>query len=151
MSITGDRMQERRKKLGYSADMLAKYLGVSRSTIFRYENGDIEKVPANLLSDIAKFLQTSEAYLMGWDKLETKEIKDTLAFNNYLKSLGYLVETQGTGKAIKDEDGNVVGAEHLEHTLTKNGTVAVFKDGEWENFKTEIQKTVDYQVWKNKI
>jgi len=67
MSITGARMQERRKELGISADTLAEHLGVSRSTIFRYENGDIEKVPANLLSDIAKFLRTSEAFLMGWE------------------------------------------------------------------------------------
>ena len=67
MSVTGKRMQERRKQLGINADVLAEHLGVSRSTIFRYENGDIEKVPANLLSDIAKFLHTSEKYLMGWE------------------------------------------------------------------------------------
>jgi len=69
MSITGERMQARRKELGISADMLAEHLGVSRSTVFRYENGDIEKVPANLLSDIAKFLRTSEAFLMGWEDI----------------------------------------------------------------------------------
>lgn len=74
MSVTGDRMQERRKKLGISADILAEHLGVSRSTIFRYENGDIEKVPANLLPDIAKFLKTSEAYLMGWRDVSESEI-----------------------------------------------------------------------------
>ncbi len=66
MSDTGKRIQKRRKELSISADSLAEYLGVSRSTIFRYENGEIEKIPANLLSDIAKFLKTSEAFLMGW-------------------------------------------------------------------------------------
>lgn len=30
-----------------SADELAEKLGVSRSTIFRYEKGDIDKVPAD--------------------------------------------------------------------------------------------------------
>lgn len=74
MSITGERMQERRKELGISADALAELLGVSRSTIFRYENGDIEKVPANLLPDIAKFLRTSEAYLMGWKDVSDSEV-----------------------------------------------------------------------------
>ena len=74
MSVTGERMQERRKELGISADALAEYLGVSRSTVFRYENGDIEKVPANRLTDIAKFLKTSEAFLMGWeDKIQSIE------------------------------------------------------------------------------
>lgn len=74
MSVTGERMQSRRKELGISADTLAEYLGVSRSTIFRYENGDIEKVPANLLSDIAKFLRTSEAFLMGWEDISDYSI-----------------------------------------------------------------------------
>lgn len=74
MSITGERMQERRKELGISADTLAEHLGVSRSTIFRYENGDIEKVPANLLSDISKFLRTSEAFLMGWEDISEPTI-----------------------------------------------------------------------------
>ena len=60
MSVTGERMQTRRKELGISADTLAEYLGVSRSTIFRYENGDIEKVPANLLSDI--FIGLEDSY-----------------------------------------------------------------------------------------
>lgn len=67
MSITGDRMKERRKQLDINADTLAEYLGVSRTTVFRYENGDIDKVPAKLLTGIAKFLKTSEKYLMGWE------------------------------------------------------------------------------------
>ncbi len=67
MSITGDRMRERRKQLNINADTLAEYLGVSRTTVFRYENGDIDKVPAKLLTGIAKFLKTSEKYLMGWE------------------------------------------------------------------------------------
>lgn len=67
MSITGDRMKERRKQLDINADTLAEYLGVSRTTVFRYENGDIDKVPAKLLTGIAKFLKTSEQYLMGWE------------------------------------------------------------------------------------
>ncbi len=90
MSITGDRMQERRKELGISADTLAEYLGVSRSTIFRYENGDIEKVPANLLSDIAKFLKTSEAFLMGWEDKEQSEevIPKIMQYYNNLNDIG---------------------------------------------------------------
>ncbi len=67
MSDTGERIRNRRKQLNISADALAEHLGVSRSTIFRYENGNIEKIPARILPDIAKFLQTSEAYLMGWN------------------------------------------------------------------------------------
>ena len=66
MSITGQRIKERRKQLEMSADDVAAELGVSRSTIFRYENGQIEKIPANVLEKLAVILRTTPAYLMGW-------------------------------------------------------------------------------------
>lgn len=62
----GERIRARRKELGMSADTLAEKLGVSRSTVFRYENGDIEKLPADALEPIAGILHTSVAELMGW-------------------------------------------------------------------------------------
>lgn len=66
MSITGQRLKECRKKIGISADDVANELGVSRSTIFRYESGQIEKVPANVIEELAAILKTTPAYLMGW-------------------------------------------------------------------------------------
>lgn len=63
----GERMKMRRKQLKLSDDVVAERLGVSRSTIFRYEKGEIEKLPTNILDDIAKILQTTPAYLMGWE------------------------------------------------------------------------------------
>lgn len=63
---TGKRMKERRKALGIKAEEVAEALCCSRSTVFRYENGDIEKVPATLINTIAEVLKTTPAYLMGW-------------------------------------------------------------------------------------
>lgn len=64
-SITGERIRLRRKQLGISADKLADLVGVSRATIYRYENGDIERAPANLLPLFAEELCVSVAYLLG--------------------------------------------------------------------------------------
>ena len=47
---TGERMKERRKSLGISAEYVAEKLGVSPATIYRYEKGDIEKMPGNVLA-----------------------------------------------------------------------------------------------------
>ena len=63
---TGQRMKDRRKAIGLSAEKVAEILGVSPATIYRYENGDIEKVPGDRLCPIASALQTTPAYLMGW-------------------------------------------------------------------------------------
>ena len=72
MSETGEQMKKRRKQLNMSADELAEKLGVSRSTIFRYEKGDIDKVPVEYIDKLAKVLSTTPDYLMGWEEnLET--------------------------------------------------------------------------------
>lgn len=68
-------MKLRRKQLKLSADVVAERLGVSRSTIFRYEKGEIEKLPTNILDDIAKILQTTPAYLMGWESDNVSSIE----------------------------------------------------------------------------
>ena len=65
---TGERMKQRRKELGFSAEKVAERLGVSPATIYRYEKGDIEKVPGDSLGELAKILQTTPAYLMGWEE-----------------------------------------------------------------------------------
>ena len=66
MMTTGERIKERRKEIGISADVLAEAIGVSRSTVFRYENGFIEKMPMQTLEPIAKVLRTTVEFLMGW-------------------------------------------------------------------------------------
>lgn len=70
---TGQRMKMRRKEIGLSAERVADILGISPATVYRYEKGDIEKVPGDLLQPIAQALQTTPAYLMGW---ETSEFSD---------------------------------------------------------------------------
>lgn len=81
----GERMKERRKSLKISVDEVAKVLGVSRATVYRYENGDIEKIPSKYLEPIAHALETNAAHLMGWDeeteKEETKRTGDTYSPN----------------------------------------------------------------------
>lgn len=62
---TGHRIKARRKKLGLSVDDLALATGKDRTTIFRYENGTIEKIPSSVLEPIASVLQTTPGYLLG--------------------------------------------------------------------------------------
>ena len=63
----GLRMKQRRKELKMSADELARRLGKDRSTVYRYEKGDIENLPLDILEPIAAALSTTPAYLMGWE------------------------------------------------------------------------------------
>lgn len=63
----GERIKARRKELGINAETLAEAIGASRATMYRYENGDIEKVPVQVLGPIADALNTTPAFLMGID------------------------------------------------------------------------------------
>ena len=73
MSI-GKRIKLLRTKRGISIDELAAKLGKNKTTIYRYENGDIENLPLDILNPLAEALDTTPAYLMGWD---TKEMLST--------------------------------------------------------------------------
>lgn len=57
-----------------SAETLASIIGVSPTTIYRYENGDIERVDSTKLEPIAYALKTTPAYLMGWETEESNEM-----------------------------------------------------------------------------
>jgi transcriptional regulator with XRE-family HTH domain len=64
----GDRIKRLRKELGLSADELGKIIGKDRSTIYRYERGDIEYATVDVIPRLAKALQTTPQYLLGWDE-----------------------------------------------------------------------------------
>lgn len=65
--LIGERIRERRKQLGISAEQVAESLGLSPATIYRYEKGDIEKVPGSILEPLAAVLMTTPKALMGWE------------------------------------------------------------------------------------
>lgn len=62
----GRRIKERRIFLNLSVDDLASILKKNRATIYRYESNEIENFPVGILEPLAKVLQTTPAYLMGW-------------------------------------------------------------------------------------
>lgn len=67
MSV-GKRIKERRNELQMSVDELAQKLNKNRATIYRYEKGEIENLPIDILEPLAKALDTTPQYLMGWDR-----------------------------------------------------------------------------------
>lgn len=64
--MIGERIKEARLKLGYSAEQVADFLHASPATIYRYENGDISKLPSKFIKPLADFLCVSPGWLMGW-------------------------------------------------------------------------------------
>lgn len=96
---TGERLRARRKELGISANDIAEALGVSRATIFRYEKGDIEKLPGSILEPLSKILHTTPAYLMGWES-ESPEKQGVFERTTDQLSSGYSASQLTTDKAL---------------------------------------------------
>jgi transcriptional regulator with XRE-family HTH domain len=76
MSI-GQRIKILRTKRGMTIDDLAAKLGKNRTTVYRYENGDIENLPLGILGPLADALDTTPGHLMGWGYKEMLSIKIT--------------------------------------------------------------------------
>ena len=64
----GYRIFKVRKNKKITRKQIADFLGVHETTIKRYEDGDTKKLPTDRLEKIAKYLNTSIEYLMGWDE-----------------------------------------------------------------------------------
>lgn len=77
---TGQRIKQQRILFGLTADELAKKIGKDRSTIYRYENDEIEKLPSNVLVSLANALETTPAFLMGWENVEDEIEKNVNLF-----------------------------------------------------------------------
>ena len=60
----GQKIRALRKQNNMSVDELAKKLNKDRATIYRYENGDIGSLPANILEPLALALNVTPADLL---------------------------------------------------------------------------------------
>lgn len=81
----GERMKAKRKEVGLSAEEVAKSLNVSTATIYRYEKGDIEKLPGSILEPLSHILHTTPAYLMGWETNESSHYNYLI--NTYMRGI----------------------------------------------------------------
>lgn len=80
----GNRIKLAREKADMSLNDVASKLGVNKSTILRYENGEISKVKAPIIEALAQVLRVSPHYLLGWSD-EGEEQKNDLIAEAVLK------------------------------------------------------------------
>ena len=67
MRTIGERIKERRKKLGISLEQLAECIGKDRATVYRYETEHIKDMPISVIEPLARALNTTPSYLLGWE------------------------------------------------------------------------------------
>lgn len=68
-----ERIKERRLSMGYTQEELGEKLGLQKSAIAKYENGRVENIKRSVIAQMAKVLECSPSYLMGWEAVPGEE------------------------------------------------------------------------------
>lgn len=122
----GQRIKQQRKLLRLSADDLGKRLGKNRATIYRYENGEIENLPLDVLEPLAEALETTPAYLMGWEDATNEGVEEIKEKNNNEKiAIGQLL------KQIREQHNLTLQEMASEISISTN-TLQKYESGEVE-------------------
>lgn len=94
-----DKLKNRRLELGLSLNDVAQMVGVNKSTVARWENGEIDDIKRSYIAKYASALCISPAVIMGFDMPEPLSdvpqveqnliniTKDEQAFLEMLRSL----------------------------------------------------------------
>lgn len=76
----GEKIKDLRKTLGMSQVELAKRIGVSKQTLYKYENNIITNIPSDKIELLSNVLQTTPADIMGWEptQITAKDVEQSL-------------------------------------------------------------------------
>ena len=95
----GERIRNLRIHANLSQVELAEKIGVSKQTLYKYENDIVTNIPSDKIEKLANTLDTTPSYIMGWDdgfpvnpmskmkdvekiaRLANKSIQDVLGFD----------------------------------------------------------------------
>lgn len=101
----GERIKEIRFNLGMSQTDFADKIGVSKQTLYKYENDIITNIPSDKIENIAKLSNILPSYIMGWED-DSNTITDNIV-------------------NLKEEDNKILDSELLMvkkyHCLDKHG------------------------------
>lgn len=71
--MIGNRIKKARTSVNISQTDLANRIGVSKQTLYKYENEIVTNVPSDKIEALSAALGVSPAYLMGWEEVEDQD------------------------------------------------------------------------------
>lgn len=76
----GQRIRFEREAHNKSQTEFANVIGVSKQTLYKYENDIITNIPSDVIEKMAYYLECSPAYILGWeDKSRVSSISQRLS------------------------------------------------------------------------
>ena len=166
---TGEKIRQIRKSKGLTQKRLGELCDpkINEVQIRLYELGKTNP-KIETLCRISKALDVDVSELTNifelWDKecnkgKLNKEVNSLEVIEKFLESIGYICEfTHDVEKwhyeDVYDDSNKLIGKSQVadEDTysvkLTKNGVCTTYSKEEFEQFKIDIEQSIDYLVWK---
>ncbi len=89
----GAKIKEIRKRKKISVESLAKQIGVSKTTIYRYEDSTIEKIPVQIIDKLCITLGVTLAELTG-NEIDNKNVSQLPSFfDNPQDAMEFIIKT----------------------------------------------------------
>lgn len=75
----GERIKTLREQADMSQEELAKRMNTTKQTIYKYEKDIVTNIPSDRIEELAKILNSTPEYILGWKKssAEDKKKSDT--------------------------------------------------------------------------
>lgn len=99
----GERIRSERENLKISQTDLAKRIGISKQTLYKYETNIVTNIPYNIIENIANILNISPVMLMGW-KIEKTSSSKYSSFVQTLLGKSESLNTDGIKELNKYAD-----------------------------------------------
>lgn len=66
----GARIKQLREAKGLTQEELAKLLNTTKQTVSKYEKEIVTNIPSDRIENMAKILDTTPEYILGWEKVQ---------------------------------------------------------------------------------
>ena len=95
----GDRIRRLREQKKLTQEELARLLDTKRQTISKYEKEIVTNIPSDRIEAMARILDTTPEYILGWDEKEEEKPAEDAGLSENQKKLIDFAKTVPKDKA----------------------------------------------------
>ncbi|MFE8919347.1 LexA family protein [Staphylococcus pasteuri] len=157
-------IKSRRKELNLTLEQVGDLVGVGKSTVRKWETGDIENMKRDKIVKLAKALRVSPSYIMGIDEeqpqLETLPVKKIPVVSKISAGLpiyseenliDYIYFATNKLNSDKEEFGLKVSGDSMDKIFQDGDIVVVEKDSIVENGQLGVVMVNGYNATVKRI
>ena len=157
-------IKSRRKELNLTLEQVGDLVGVGKSTVRKWETGDIENMKRDKIVKLAKALRVSPSYIMGIDEeqpqLETLPVKKIPVVSKISAGLpiyseenliDYIYFATNKLNSDKEEFGLKVSGDSMDKIFQDGDIVVVEKDSVVENGQLGVVMVNGYNATVKRI